>query len=98
MSGDNIKVVIKVRPLIAREKNENVSKEWQIDDVGQLQSVNRNHKFAFGEFLALLKPIYSHFAKFLLKHEKQWGGVSEKAIVIVSRKENNLPFSPRSRI
>ncbi|KAG5674440.1 hypothetical protein PVAND_004411 [Polypedilum vanderplanki] len=47
MSSDNIKVSIKVRPLISREKNENCSKEWLIDENGSLSSVSRGHVFNF---------------------------------------------------
>lgn len=49
-SSDNIKVAIKVRPLIQRERDQKLQAQWRIqgDTIECLNPVNPNVKFSFG--------------------------------------------------
>lgn len=59
MSANEIKVIkvfIKIRPLIAREKNENAVAVWQV--LGNtLRSTDKQHEMSFGKYISLLKRI-----------------------------------------
>lgn len=48
MASNSIKVFIKVRPLIAREKNENATSVWQIAG-NTLKSTDKQYEMTFGE-------------------------------------------------
>lgn len=50
MSGDNIKVAIKVRPLIKREKDLRLTAQWRIhqDSIECTNAAYQNCKFSFG--------------------------------------------------
>lgn len=45
-----IKVFIKLRPIIAREKSENARSLWQITDGGTIKSTDKQYEMRFGEF------------------------------------------------
>ena len=51
-----IKVYIKIRPLIAREKNENASSVWQTDG-NTIKSIDKQHEMSFGKNFQLLADI-----------------------------------------
>lgn len=53
MSTDNIKVCIKIRPLILREKTENLQSEWSVEDDNQISSIKKACTFTFGKNLSL---------------------------------------------
>lgn len=51
--SDNIKVAIRVRPLISREKNEKLREQWEVQD-NSMYPIDANGKkngdsYAFGE-------------------------------------------------
>lgn len=48
MASDNIKVCIKIRPLIEREKNENAQVVWRVQD-NKIKSLDGQHDKAFGK-------------------------------------------------
>ena len=48
MASNAIKVFIKVRPLIAREKNENANSVWQITD-NIIKSTDKQYELMFGK-------------------------------------------------
>lgn len=50
-SNDNIKVAIKVRPLIKREKDARQSSQWRIqaDTIECLHMTHPNTKYSFGK-------------------------------------------------
>jgi hypothetical protein len=68
MSLDNIKVTIKVRPLIDREKLSNAAIEWVLDQDNCLNSVNNSQKFQFGK---LNGTVCRDFVQKLKKHKEQ---------------------------
>lgn len=45
----SIKVVIKVRPLIQREKDENLKSQWCIVDENTMKSDNKQYNLTFGK-------------------------------------------------
>lgn len=49
-SGDNIKVAIKVRPLIQREREQKLGVQWRIqgDTIECVNPIYQNVKFSFG--------------------------------------------------
>jgi hypothetical protein len=48
MTSNNIKVAIKVRPLIAREKNDNLPSQWTVSE-NSIKSINKEHEMSFGK-------------------------------------------------
>lgn len=52
MTSSDIKIFIKVRPLIARERNENLTSQWIISE-NTMKSIDRQHQMTFGKFFAL---------------------------------------------
>lgn len=48
MASKAIKVFIKVRPLIAREKSENANSVWTVAD-NTLKSTDKQYEMTFGE-------------------------------------------------
>jgi hypothetical protein len=48
MAGNAIKVFIKVRPLIQREKNENANSVWQVTG-NKIKSTDNQYELAFGK-------------------------------------------------
>lgn len=50
-NANSIKVAIKVRPLIKREKEQKLGKHWQIkgDTIECTSALNPNCKFSFGK-------------------------------------------------
>lgn len=49
MTSDNINVCIKIRPLIQREKNENLPSLWSLIDEKTIKSQNKEYKLSFGK-------------------------------------------------
>jgi hypothetical protein len=49
MTSNNIKVCIKIRPLIQREKNENLQPLWSLVDENTIKSHNKEYKLSFGK-------------------------------------------------
>lgn len=53
--SDNIKVVVKVRPLIPREKDENLQCQWRVDNNSIYQLDHSGNlfgpSFTFGKYL-----------------------------------------------
>lgn len=54
MANNAIKVFIKVRPLIAREKNENAISVWQTDG-NSIKSKDKQYEMSFGEYFGHMK-------------------------------------------
>ena len=50
MTSNNIKVSIKVRPLIQREKNDNLPSLWSLIDENTIKSNNKEYKLSFGKY------------------------------------------------
>lgn len=50
----SIKVAIKVRPLIEREKEENRQSLWTVFDEKTIKTQNKEHVLSFGKFLTVL--------------------------------------------
>lgn len=49
MASNAIKVFIKVRPLIQREKNDNASSVWQVSG-NTIKSTDKQYELIFGKF------------------------------------------------
>lgn len=50
MTANAIKVFIKVRPLIAREKNENSVSVWQTEG-NTIKSIDKQYEMSFGKLI-----------------------------------------------
>lgn len=55
MSDDNIKVTVKVRPLIKRERERQLPKVWKVNGntIQRVDPVGGQERFTFGEFCPL---------------------------------------------
>ena len=64
MTSNNIKVSIKVRPLIQREKNDNLPSLWSLIDENTIKSNNKEYKLSFGKYFKYYqRDIWSDFTK-----------------------------------
>lgn len=69
----SIKVAIKVRPLIQREKDENATSQWTVLDENTIKSHTRDTKLTFGKLLRmfLLKNFYLQIFQDQMEEEEE---------------------------
>ena len=76
MTSNNIKVCIKIRPLIQREKNDNLPSLWSVVEENTIKSNNKEYKLSFGKSFKYYQGIvWSKFTKTwfsMRKTNKSW--------------------------
>lgn len=89
MSTNNIKVAIKVRPLIPREKKRHVEEQWTVTEnsIVSLNPYQQTTAYHFGESLALYLRATNNFVNFEFHRSCFWEGVEQSRCI----RENCAP-------